>query len=196
MPWIGIGTRPDIKEAVSREHDKVLRAASQAEMAGGLKRKQLMGPWVSAFGLLPPGRGGRPLTKRGAVPRVSNVVAELRNFEAIHRARVQRWTPNFDWIPRPFSAGQKYVLILFSGHRRCADLGSRISWTSSLQPICVDLAWRPSLGDVLDDHVFLQMIKARRIVAGPPCETFSMARWLPQPDLPAAPRPLRDACEP
>lgn len=41
-----------------------------------------------------------------------------------------------------------------------------------------------------------ELIRARKIVAAHACETFTMARWIEQPDLPNAPRPLRDAIEP
>eukprot|EP00438_Fugacium_kawagutii_P005570 Skav228716 [mRNA] locus=scaffold1830:70352:79014:- [translate_table: standard] len=154
----------------------------------------------SAYGMLPPGRGGRPTTKRGhQQATVANVVAELRLFETTQKAQAHAWTAAYDWVPRPFSQGQKYVLIIFSGHRRYADLGCWLAWTSDLQPICIDLAVDAQHGDAMNDHLWIQLIQARRVVAahaGPPCETFSMARWIEQPHLDNAPRPLRDAGDP
>jgi len=112
--------------------------------------------------------------------------------------RVKHWQPCFDWIPRPMACGQKYFLILFSGHRRFADIASWMEWQGDVCPISIDLAIDQKYGSILDDALWRQLIVARKVVgahAAPPCETYTLARWLEVLDGPA-PRPLRDMLSP
>lgn len=112
--------------------------------------------------------------------------------------RVKHWQPCFDWIPRPMACGQKYFLILFSGHRRFADIASWMEWQGDVCPISIDLAIDQKYGSILDDALWRQLIVARKVVgahAAPPCENYTLARWLEVLDGPA-PRPLRDMLSP
>ena len=86
-----------------------------------------------------------------------------------------------------------YPIFRTSGHRRSGDLASWFHWNTDIQPICVDVAIHEKLGNARDLDNWIQLIKTRRVVgahAGPPCETYSAARWLPSPDS-IFPRPLR-----
>ena len=151
------------------------------------------------FGLLPPGQGGRDRTCRK--PRdvaIANVQRDTSALEKKLCEEVVSWTPGYDWVPPPLSRGQKYFLILFSGHRRAGDIASWFHWNTDIQPICVDLAIHETFGDVMQTDNWIQLAKARRLVgahAGPPCETYTAARWLPQ-DQGIFPRPLRTSDEP
>ena len=149
-----------------------------------------------AYGLLPPGQGGRAVTIRaledGSVP---NVLEDVQNLERELNGARHLWKPMDDWIPRPFAKGEKFALIMFSGHRRFGDLGCWISWNTALTPICLDLAIDQKLGNILDMGLWTHLVHNRKVLAchaGPPCETFTEARWL---DLqnPRKPKPPRTA---
>eukprot|EP00438_Fugacium_kawagutii_P006271 Skav222658 [mRNA] locus=scaffold997:252657:260438:+ [translate_table: standard] len=117
------------QRGVLRAHsDHVWRMATPAELQGGLPMREPVEHWDwsmpsadelqcwGGLGMLPPGRGGRDLTTRSLTDgRVENVMAELRSFEPSHRVRVQQWEVHYDWVPRPFSAGNKFVVILDTG---------------------------------------------------------------------------------
>ena len=84
-------------------------------------------------------------------------------------------------------------MIVFSGHRRFEDLATFIWWKSDLIPICIDVAIDAEVGNILEDKLWRSLIHARRVAgghAGPPCETYSLARWL-EIENQLYPRPLR-----
>eukprot|EP00438_Fugacium_kawagutii_P008299 Skav206322 [mRNA] locus=scaffold1420:111633:116027:+ [translate_table: standard] len=136
----------------------------------------------SQYGLLPPGRGGRPATQRAlSDTKIFNLMAEIRGWEPRRLEAAHGWQPSFDWVPRPFSRGEAYALILFSGHRRDGDIATWLSHFGHLTPICVDLAVHHEAGNVMRDQPWVQLIRARRVKAahaGPPCETYTLARWI------------------
>ena len=156
----------------------------------------------SDLGMLPPGQGGRPRTIRQLdEPQVCNVIAATRQFEKQMCREVCEWEQTDDWIPRPLSLGERYVLVLFSGHRRYGDICSWLEWDGRLRPIPIDLAISKQHGNAFDCHLWERLIRARKVVgahSGPPCETYTEARWLYCPELPEdkQPRPLRDTCDP
>ena len=155
----------------------------------------------SRLGTLPTGQGGREKTSRQIQDiHVKHVGSATNDLEQAALDRAKRWRPNFDAVPGPMSGGERYVLILFSGHRRMGDIGSHLNWSGHLVPICIDLTIDQHFGDVMNIGPWLDLIRAKRIVAahaGPPCETYTLARWL-APDNPKEhyPRPLRTAQDP
>ncbi|CAL1161389.1 unnamed protein product [Cladocopium goreaui] len=189
---------------------KSWRMASQEEMKSPLQQQDFDGDiyaeptpdelqaWAS-FGLLPPGRGGRDITQRTSTKwEVANVCRDVSRMEEKIKKEAAMWEPNFDWIPRSLSEGQLFFLVLFSGHRRFGDISSWMQWDNRVVPLAVDLAVSKEHGNVLDHNKWLRLIQARRVVGahgGPPCETYSMARWL---DIPGqmCPQPLRDQSMP
>ena len=152
----------------------------------------------SQFGMLPPGRGGRMKTSRRATEmHMFNVNRDIAMLENTMLKDVGRWSPDFSWVPRPLSCGTRYFLVLFSGHRRFADIAQQLSWKSNIIQICVDLAVDPWHGNILRDTLWLQLIRARKVAgahAGPPCETYTFARWIEVEG--GGPRPLRTTSEP
>ena len=153
----------------------------------------------SAWGMLPPGRGGRSTTQRKHKDmHMYNVSQDLAALEQKMLQQVDQWEPDFSWVPRPLSCGTRFFLVLFSGHRRYADMAQWFSWTSDIVPICIDLAVDPVHGNVLKDGLWIRLIRARKVTgahAGPPCETYSFARWL-EVIGGCGPRPLRDTGAP
>ena len=191
----------------SREQDFACRKASQEECDRVLAKQdndddqlptaEELESWRQ-WGLLPVGMGGRPATTRTQQdPTVPNVVEDLQQAEWSWLKELTQWQPHFDFVPRPFSTGTKYMLILFSGHRRHEDVACWLQWSSDVIPINVDLAVSMEHGNVLSP-LWEQLIRSRRVIgchAGPPCETFTEARWNKLPDK-KAPRPLRDSAYP
>ena len=95
-------------------------------------------------------------------------------------ADINSWEPCHEWVPRPMALGTKYFLIMFSGHRRYADLAQWITWGSDVIPISIDLAIDSHHGNMFRDDLWKRLIWSRKVSgghAGPPCETFSFARW-------------------
>ena len=66
------------------------------------------------------------------------------------------------------------------------DMATYFWWESNLIPICVDIAIDAEWGNLLKHgKLWLDLIYTRRVSgghAGPPCETFSFARWIEQTD--------------
>ena len=151
------------------------------------------------YGMLTPGQGGREKTVRGRMDfTIAHVQHDTAAFEQRRCREVLEWSPNFDWVPRPLSHGQKYFLILFSGHRRIGDMASWFHWNTNIQPICIDRAIHEKHGNVMNEDHWMAMARARRLVgghAGPPCETYSAARWLPT-EGGIFPRSLRTSQDP
>ena len=58
------------------------------------------------LGLLPTGEGGKPVTKRqNEIWEVPNPSRDLALFEREMIEGLSRWSPNFDWVPRPLATG-------------------------------------------------------------------------------------------
>ena len=74
----------------------------------GEPTQQELKDWAK-LGMLPPGQGGRTRTKRQCKTwAVHNVVRDATAFEKHLVERVQRWTPNHDWIPRGPADGRRF----------------------------------------------------------------------------------------
>ena len=151
------------------------------------------------WGCLPPGKGGRPKTERRNKDfTVPNVMRDTSSMEDTWWRQASAWEPDFDWIPRPLATNSKFFLIVFSGHRREGDIASWIHWNTNIQPVCIDVAIHETHGNALQLDTWVQLIRSRRVVGahlGPPCETYSAARWIPCDDSPF-PRPLRTSEDP
>ena len=149
----------------------------------------------SSIGLLPPGRGGRPRTQR---PRAqASHLTQPEKSTQYEQDVVQDaayWAAP-EPIPRPLVEDTKFVLIFFSGHRRWGDIASWTNWlcmNENVVPISVDIGIDAKYGDIYNAQLWERLIRARKVVAahgGPPCETYSLARWLLSPT--GKPRPLR-----
>ena len=190
----------------SKEQDLMWRMATQSEIDAVFRPRHTIGhddptelelnTWKE-YGLLPVGQGGRQATKRiWQGLELVNVQEEVQEFERELQKQVSRWTLDFDWVPRPLALGTRYLLILFSGHRRPGDMGCWAQWTSDIVPICIDLAIHPVEGNIMRDGAWMHLIRRRKVVGGhggPPCETFSEARWINDGDRASGPRPLRNA---
>ena len=91
-----------------------------------------------------------------------------------------------------------FVLNLFSGRRRSGDIQSHIEWCHvssdfSIHVLSIDIAIDPLKCNLMDASVldeWVEHVRSRRAVCsggGPPCETWSAARWAPG----KGPPPLR-----
>lgn len=195
---------------IQNDIDKAWRWATDEEISSTLlQRKQESEPWRkpddeepkqwATYGMLPPGRGGRERTERaGKLWTLPNVCHDISKMEERIHQEIASWTPNFDWVPRPLSEGRLFFLVLCSGHRRWGDISSWYHWDGRITPIAVDLAVCPEHGNIFHSHVWERLIQERRVVGahgGPPCETYSVARWR---DIPGqlCPQPLRDQSHP
>ena len=71
-------------------------------------------------------------------------------------------------------------------------------WSGKVIPISIDFAIDSIVGDVLENKLWQRLIMARKVIGGhggPPCETFSCARWNQIEGI-VCPQPLRDAEHP
>ena len=122
--------------------------------------------------------GGRPTTQRRQKEmHMFNVSQDIAAFEHKMLQQVADWEPDYAWVPRPLSCGTRYFLVLFSGHRRFADMAQWFSWTSDIVPICIDLAVDPVHGNVLKDALWVRLIRARKVTgahAGPPARLTAL----------------------
>ena len=175
-----------------------LQMKPEVDLNDGPPMQEELQAW-SRYGLLPPGKGGRPLTQRGASAfHVANVLEDVQILEQTLARQVHEWSPDFDWVPRPMSQGQLYVLVFFSGHRREGDLAMHIHENSDLVTLNVDTAIDEHFGNVHRTEFFVHLIHSRKVIAGhggPPCESFTMARWL-EHENGCGPQPLRTKSHP
>ena len=161
----------------SHASDRQWRYATDDELAPVLEPRTLaeewdfadpsmeeLGTW-STLGTLPTGQGGREKTCRQLQDiHVKHVGSATNELEQATLDRAKRWHPNFDAVPSPMSGGERYVLILFSGHRRMGDIGSHLNWSGNLVPLCIDLTIDKHFGDVMNIGPWLDLIRAKRIV--------------------------------
>lgn len=91
---------------------------------------------------------------------------------------------------------------LFAGHRRHQDLQWQIENQLFVANRCVfcisvDLCLQGEIGNLIGKHpiaFWVDKIRRRRVIGvggGPPCETWTAARWMP-----GGPKPLRDQARP
>ena len=132
-----------------KEKENGLPLKSQVVRVDGEPTEEEISEW-SLLGMLPPGQGGRCQTKRNPTQwSVHNVGHEATDVERKLLDRVQKWSPDPDWIPRGPAEGRRFFLIFFSGHRRFKDLATYIWWKSDLIPICLDVAIDAEVGNIL-----------------------------------------------
>ena len=189
-------------------HDLACRDCTSAELSDVLKATDNsdLGPptpdeliqWAK-LGPLPPGQGGRQHSRRSQKGfQHHDVIEELACDEKAICEQVAKWSVHSS-PPPSLATNEKFVLIFFSGHRREGDIPDWLRWQSDLIPVAIDVAIHPHHGDIHRDDLWLRLIYARRVVAGhagPPCETYTPARWLPTESESPFPRPLRDALFP
>eukprot|EP00438_Fugacium_kawagutii_P035625 Skav226839 [mRNA] locus=scaffold1741:218094:224051:+ [translate_table: standard] len=188
------------------ELDRSWRWSTSAELAHGLPLRSVenvgdvtedeLYHW-SLLGALPPQwEAPTSSTSNAPLPRPPNVLADLQSMERARCLRAGQWTVPCDPVPRPLARNAKYVLIFFSGHRRVDDIAAWLHRLGDVQPLCVDTAVDETLGNVFQTELWVRLIRSRLVLTGhgaPPCETYSVARWVPCPELAEkAPRPLRD----
>ena len=132
----------------------------------------------------------------------------------LHQARMlSAWTSRPSSLPSdpgvPVHPGNVlWLLHMFSGRRRRADfhdwvtfLGPQVLPGDVCKVVSVDTAVHPVLGNLRDGPSLRHLQALARSgffcgdVSGPPCETWSAARWLAL-DGEAGPRPLRTADRP
>ena len=153
----------------------------------------------SKLGLLPVRLGGRPHTTRHQqMPAVFDSVEELGRLELRWQQEAELWHPPAHDVPRPLVRDKLYFLVFFAGHRRYGDLICQLEWRGEVQPIPIDLTIDKVWGDAGRGGLWEALIRSGKVLGahmGPPCETYSDARWLelPQALMKKCPRPLRDA---
>ena len=106
-------------------------------------------------------------------------------------------------VPRPLTWHQKIFLHLFSGHRRDGDVQQAVEQVgmaqgSETKALSIDIVISEEFGNLLQESTFAVFAGAIQagwisgVAAGPPCETWSVARERYYQDQ-HGPRPLRDA---
>ena len=189
------------------EDDRACRKCTEDEWRDG---PQLRQAWADAddtdptadellqwgtLGLLPPGRGGRACTKRSPKDlMIHNVLEDLQEYERNTHRQLCDWEAADSDVPRPLVQSQKYILLFFAGNRRDNDMGVWIARFGDAIPIHIDTAIHPERGNVFNDKLWLELISRRKVLgghAGPPCESYSLARWLAVEGA-EKPRPLRN----
>ena len=124
-------------------------------------------------------------------------IEQLAKLEEQWCAQATQWVPPQNAVVRPLAEGRLFFLVFFSGHRRDGDLIQYLEWTDALiTPIPIDLAIDGTWGNALDCNLWAELIVARKVLGchcGPPCETYSDARWLEMEEAAVRrlPRPLR-----
>ena len=185
----------DLAWRPAQEHELQDVLGSTGNICIGQPSQAELDAW-SEFGLLPTGQGGRDRTKRKELDiKINNVQEDTQELERALRRDAAAWQAPEVQVARPLSNGTLYVLILFSGHRRMHDIAYYLAARPDVQPITIDLAISEKWGNIMNAGLWLDLARAGRVLAaqaGPPCETFTEARWLPAPDGSVFPRPLRN----
>ena len=192
----------------SYQKDQTWRWCTEEEFAAAmLTRRQCewndaapsdaeLATWIG-HGTLPPGAGGREKTTRVKdMGQVYNATEDIQLLEKRWTQETPKWIPPETYVPQPLSDGRKFILLFFSGRRREWDMGHWIQQRSDLIPIAIDTAVHETHGNLFREGFWVSLIQAKKVVgghAGPPCETFSLARWLELLEDCNQPRPLRDA---
>eukprot|EP00438_Fugacium_kawagutii_P033935 Skav230284 [mRNA] locus=scaffold2091:267127:269969:- [translate_table: standard] len=134
-------------------------------------------------------------------PKVPHALRDLQSLEITLCSQVPEWTVPVIDVPRPLATNRRFILLLFSGHRRPHDIANWVAWKTDLQPLCVDTAIDRDAGNIFHSHQWINLVRSRTVVAAhaaPPCETYSDARWNPASgdSVSSAPRPLRSSAYP
>ena len=137
----------------------------------------------TGFGSLPAWMIGREPEPRSSNDHsIVDAIEELSACEAKWFQEAAEWIAPTATVPRPLSESRLFSLVFFSGHRRYGDLISWIEWTcDDLVPLPIDLAIDPICGDARKGGLWADLIREGRVAGahfGPPCETYTDARWL------------------
>ena len=155
------------------------------------------------YGHLPTGQGGQEKTVRKLKEwDVCNVIEDLTTMESQVFHQAEDFKPNWDWVPPPLASNAKFYLLFFSGHRRWGDIACWATWEQEVYPVSIDTAVHEEKGNLHNTGFWIHLIASGLVVGAhgaPPCETYSLARWLKmyndQGQL-IGPRPLRDSKHP
>ena len=153
----------------------------------------------SGLGILPVDQGGKQRTVRKPKTwQIYNVIEDLVQLEHSILEDGVRWDTDWHWIPPELPYNARFYLILFSGHRRHEDIACWATWTEGVFPVSIDTAIHKQHGNLHDIGFWVHLIVSGLVIGAhgaPPCETFSLARWLELLDAAGqrrGPRPLRD----
>ena len=154
-------------------------------------------PWYNVEGL----RTAAPSAPEPvSVPESAHLFQQRRGFNSGTAGVLRRESVSV-WDAR-VQIRMVVFVHLFSGFRRQNDLQSCIeahTWVHNIETFClsVDLCLQGAEGDLLDPiriRWWRERILSRQVIGvggGPPCETWSVARWLG-----SGPPPLRDRQSP
>ena len=163
--------------------------------------EQELSTWKS-LGLLPTWMGSKPRTVRsGHASSSIDPIEQAGEWERQWKEEATCWEPPKEDVRRPLALGQHYFLIMFAGHRRVGDIASWMEWAGQdVIPLAIDLTIDKHYGDAALG-LWSELIVQRKIVGlhcGPPCETYSDARWLEllEQNAKRMPRPLRTLFHP
>ena len=158
--------------------------------------------WGS-LGILPVGQGGKQRTvRKHKVWDIYNVVEDLVKFERDILEETDSWDTEWTWVPPELPYNARFYLILFSGHRRHEDIACWATWADGVFPVSIDTAIHKTHGNLHNIGFWVHLIVSGLVIGAhgaPPCETFSLARWLEMLDSLGrriGPRPLRDTDHP
>ena len=169
------------------------------QVSDHLPEQHELDAWCS-LGFLPTGEGGRDVTVRKPKEwQIFNAVEDAANYERHMKDEVKTWTCDDSWVPMPLKCNARFYLVFFSGHRRLGDVSCWIQWTSDIVPINVDTAVHGELGNMFNVGFWVHLIRSGLVIGGhggPPCETYTLARWNVIPGMEDAPRPLRSSSHP
>ena len=153
----------------------------------------------ACYGSLPAWMTGRePLARPQSTMVTMDAIEELSACEARWFQEAEEWSPPQAQVPKALSESRLFFLVFFSGHRRYGDLVSWIEWTcDDLVPLPIDLAIDSVWGDARKGGLWADLIRDGRVAGahfGPPCETYTDARWLEviEEVERRLPRPLRN----
>jgi len=137
----------------------------------------------SALGSLPTWLTGLHGHRKEAAPiEMVDPIEDLKLLEQQWCKEAVQWKAPAPSVPRALSECHLYFLVFFSGHRRYGDLISWIEWTyEGVTPLPIDLAIDSFWGDARRGGLWADLIRSGRVAGahfGPPCETYTDARWL------------------
>lgn len=137
----------------------------------------------SALGSLPTWLTGLHGHRKEAAPiEMVDPIEDLKLLEQQWCKEAVQWKAPAPSVPRALSECHLYFLVFFSAHRRYGDLISWIEWTyEGVTPLPIDLAIDSFWGDARRGGLWADLIRSGRVAGahfGPPCETYTDARWL------------------
>jgi len=188
-------SRSEALDAASsdRLHAKEMKKKGQQKKLASLPCLQLHGP------KLPPAEEVSMLLKEQVLPTIE-CAPEL----------ISQDTPCLpDHCPRPFQMPMLYILHLFSGQRREGDiqywiehqLNKPLMRAHCVVVLSIDIVNDPIMGDLTRQDTLALWVRLYReglalgLIAGPPCETWTVARFMAVVGMSNPPPPLRSLDE-